>query len=203
MRLGVVICIRRVCNRFALSPRMAVQVIVRSTPTLVVRGFAMRFRVSSLLFVTALISIGVAWYVESRPRRQRELIGAWNAVPHRIYHRSELVIRPDGTFTKFQYDDGDEVTFEGNFKVTTTGELEFLVTSELVDSFWDRSIRELEKNIAEARGEPIPPEPVPSPTSTPFRCFCAVDANGFLVINCLNSDEFPDTDFRWGVYSRR
>ena len=125
-----------------------------------------KFRLSTILLVVALIAIALGWYVDFGSRDR--IIGTWTGPASALTlssnsYTTTLEIRPDGTFSKVQRDGTNAVTFTGTYSILDDGLVKF--------------------NVAQiARATDVLDEWTASTTDRNYFCRCAIDATGFLVI---------------------
>jgi len=142
--------------------------------------FNPRYRLSTVLLVVVIIAISLSWYLDHFYKYRKEVVGTW-IYSHPGY-RTVLKIRPDKTFTKVQY--GREVikTFEGVYHIIgNSGKISFNVTKIQTEFGTTINVKEIEDSLY---------------------CRCAVDADGFLLINYVGAQSIPiKLGLRWETYS--
>ncbi len=94
-------------------------------------GYPMRFRLSSVFLMIALVAVLLAWYVDHRHRRSDNIVGVWY-YPDRYPSkgRETLTISRDGTFTHEQATWGGLMTSSGTYTLAGNGIVEFHVASK-------------------------------------------------------------------------
>jgi hypothetical protein len=93
-------------------------------------GYPMRFRLSSVFLMIALVTVLLAWYVDHRHRRSDNIVGVWYYPtldhPFRKGHET-LTCSADGTFTLQQ---DMFLTYSGTYTLAGNGIALFHVTSK-------------------------------------------------------------------------
>ena len=143
----------------------------------------MKFRISTALLFIALIAVGLGWWADRNSNRQIQ--GLWRYPTPDIAltgYSTTLEIRADGTFTKVQRHRTFTQTFSGEYKTLERGLVQFHVT-EQNDSIF--GLDETPKEIDQS-----------------FRCRCAVDKTGYLVVYEYQMWRAFDgeSDLRWETY---
>ena len=94
-------------------------------------GYPMRFRLSSVFLMIALVAVLLAWYVDHRHPRSDNIVGVWY-YPDRYPSkgRETLTISRDGTFTHEQATWGGLMTSGGTYTLVGNGIVEFHVASK-------------------------------------------------------------------------
>ena len=119
----------------------------------------------------AIAAIALGWFVDRTQRDRQELLGTWYYPTDDVGvlgYTSLLKLRDDGTFTKIQGYRTGHKTFDGTYEISDNGTVWFHVNKLTEGS-----------DIIEMTGG----EPTISNVKYDFRCRCAIDSAGFLVID--------------------
>ena len=146
----------------------------------------MRFRISTLLLVIALGAVLLAWHLEKTDSRN-EIAGVWYYPTPDINlmgYWETLTIRKDGTFTKFEQHRMSSETYAGTYTLGNDGVYYFDVTQKTISNGDEFKL------------------------AKQYRCRCALDHRGYLIIHSVNFDfgsdsgvGFPqDCYLKWHCY---
>ena len=149
----------------------------------------MKYRLSTALLLVTVVAISLAWYVDHFNRDRDEIVGTW-LYPTPDFHlsgyRTTLEIRANGSFTKVQYGRSGCTTYDGNYSVNENGTITFQLSKRNHES----PIFELFPDY----------KPEAETLDAWFRCRCAIDKSGHLLIDPGISPFAGGTGIKWETY---
>jgi hypothetical protein len=137
-----------------------------------------RFRLSTVLWIVALVAVLLAWYVDHNREHRGDVVGVWYYPTPDVSlsgYWETLTISSDGTFTKLEQGRVGSETYSGTYSIAKDGLVTFHVTSK-------------QFNYGK-----IPPQIEVYDVDAKFRCRVALDPHANLVIANLNAQPPSDS----------
>lgn len=101
----------------------------------------MRFQLSTLLLSTALVAVGMGWYLDRNLRFSKELPGTWVAVNYGVMgYSSALTFENDGSFQKVESWRHVIKTYSGRWTSDSFGNLTITLESVLLETEIDKML---------------------------------------------------------------